>query len=230
MSGISHTFWGWWIWMLCIMVSREVALKCRQGLWSSEGAGEVVFKATHVTVSRRFQSLRRLRPLHRVTHVTQQLSSWRASNPREKTVQDRSLGHYNWISEVVRLSSFYHCIDHSDLLWHNVGGNYPRSWTPGGGDREDHLEVWIVQSSWDDKCFSLLECSTIMKDWWGWGWRGRGGLGHGGPVPLAKSLEIILLLIGNYCRGLEKWVIKLLFRMIMCVVSMYEGWSREQID
>lgn len=179
------------------MVSREVALK--------EGAGEVVFKVTHVTVSRRFQSLRRLRPLHRVTHVTQQLSSWRASNPGEKIVQDRSLSHYNWISEVVRLSSFYHSIDHSDQLWYNVGENYPRSWTPGGGDHEDHLEVWIVQSSWDDKSFSLLECSTIMKDWWGWGWRGKGGLEYGRPIPLAKSLEIILLLIGNYCRGLEKW-------------------------
>lgn len=35
---------------------------------------------------------------------------------------------------------------------------------------------------------------------------------------MARSLQIILLLVGSYCRGLVREVtpIKLLFRMIMC--------------
>ena len=162
MSGISHTFWGSWIWMLCIMVSREVALKCRQGLWSSEGAGEVVFKATHMTVSRRFQSLRRLRPLHRVTHVTQQLSSWRQVIQKKRQFKTEDL---------VIINEFQKWLDyhHSTILLitQTYSGTMWEETTQG----HEHQEVGIVRTILKSGLCNLLEmisashCSNVRQSW-----------------------------------------------------------------
>ena len=146
----------------CPIVSCEVALKCWQGLWSSEGAGEAVFKVTHVTVSRRFQFLRRLRPLHRVAHMTQQLSSQRASNPRERQFK---------IEALVIITEFQEWLDyhHSTILLitQTHSGTMWEKTTQG----HEHQEVGIMRTILKFGSWNILEmirvshCSNVRQSW-----------------------------------------------------------------
>ena len=146
----------------CPIVSCEVALKCWQGLWSSEGAGEAVFKVTHVTVSRRFQFLRKLRPLHRVAHMTQQLSSQRASNPRERQFK---------IEALVIITEFQEWLDyhHSTILLitQTHSGTMWEKTTQG----HEHQEVGIMRTILKFGSWNILEmirvshCSNVRQSW-----------------------------------------------------------------